>query len=153
MAQEHVGGFVKERLLREMDAGFSELMAVARALPRLAPSRDGRWGSFETLSHMVGWHLSAAARLQQMARDEQPAHPGPDDEVNAVFVAERAGLSADELLAQLESSFRELRGAVEDVNAAAFWLSGRGEEDSLAYFIAYANGPEHYREHAQDLKK
>jgi hypothetical protein len=142
----------KEELLAELDASFGELVAALPAIDGLASSPDS-WGPFEVLSHIAGWHLSAAARLRQMARGEEVTPPGPSDEVNSRFVAERASLSGRELVAALQESFRELKDAARAVPESQFWRGQAGEEDSLAYFIVDANGPEHYREHLPELTR
>ncbi len=152
MAQDPVAGSAKADLLRDLDDAFVGLMGVVRSLPRVAPSGEGEWGAFEIVAHLDGWHLSAAGRIERIGRGEQVANPGDFDVLNAAFVAERAGLSRDALERQLEESFRGMRAAVSSAPDAVFWRGQPGQEDSLAYFIAYENGPAHYDEHMTDLK-
>ena len=44
-----------------------------------------------------------------------------------------------------------MRSSIESVPASEFWRGKDGEEDSIAYFIAYANGAGHYDEHIAEL--
>jgi hypothetical protein len=134
-----------------MDRGFAALRARVASLPSLDPSRDARWGPFEVLSHISGWHLLSARRLEQIARGEEPSAPGSEDELNAGFVAERAALSREQLLRDLAESYSRMREAVLKVDESEFWIGGPGQENSLAHFIPMANGPEHYQEHEEDL--
>ncbi|HXH21245.1 MAG TPA: maleylpyruvate isomerase N-terminal domain-containing protein [Dehalococcoidia bacterium] len=152
MAQEDLGPGVKADLLRRMDEGFGVLTAALAGAPGLRPAPEGGWGPFEVVSHLNGWHLLSARRLLQIARGEGASSPPSDDEANACFVADRRHLSADALLAELESSFATLKDAVASVPAREFWLGLHGELDSLAHFIAAANSYEHYAEHLGDLK-
>jgi hypothetical protein len=133
-----------------MDVAFEALRERARSLP-LRPS-EGEWGPFEVLSHIAGWHQMTAGRLQQIARGEEADTPPGEDEANAGFVAQRRGLTAEALVADVESTFLALREAVSQVPAGEFWRGAPGEEDSLAYFITAANTFEHYPEHQEHLK-
>jgi hypothetical protein len=151
MAQEPVD--VKQQLEKNLDDGFATLISRVKSLD-LSPSKDGTWGPFEVVSHLAGWHFSAADRLRSLGAGEQVDSPGGADEVNEGFVAERAHLSAAQLVEQLEESFGEMRHAVAQAPASIFWHGGHGgpgHEHSLAYFIAYENGTGHYKEHAADL--
>jgi hypothetical protein len=143
---------VKRSLLRELESAFEELMSAARSLGPLAPATDGAWSAFEVLAHLDGWHRSAAGRLGEIARGEEPSAPPPFDEANAAFVVERAALNGGELLRSLGEGFALLREAVAATPGVHFWRGRPGEEDSLAYFIAHENGPGHYREHMAGLR-
>ncbi len=151
MAQEPLAGF-KEQLLGELDTAFAALMDRVRAQPLLAPSNTASWGTFEMLAHLAGWHESAAARLRDIAAGRPVVPPGAADDLNARFVAERAGLPAARLLADVNASFRSMREAARTVPASEFKRGADSEHHSLAYFILWANGPEHYAEHMADLE-
>ena len=138
-------------LIAAADTSFAAMMGAARALPVLAPAASGEWGAFECLAHIDGWHLSAASRLRQIAEDKVVTSPEDADALNERFIAERRHLSPEQLLTGLAASFRELKEAALDLPAAEFWRGGAGREDSLAYFIFNANGPDHYREHEKDF--
>jgi len=134
-----------------MDEAFRDLKEPASAIAGLRPATDGQWHTFEVLSHICGWHLRSADRLRRLARGEGDNPPSDEDAQNAGYVAERRNLTRDQLIAELASSYLELRLAVEATPNADFWRGGPGEEDSLAYFVALANGPGHYHEHMADL--
>jgi hypothetical protein len=144
----------KASLLAGQDAAFAGLLALLDALPPLAES-DSPWGPYEIVSHMSGWHTRAAERLRFIARGEPPPPPSETetpDQLNARYVAERRGRPAADILSELRHSFGDLRAAIESVPASEFWRGKGDEEDSLAFFIAYANGEGHYCEHLAELE-
>jgi len=145
----------KRDLLSDLDASFKRLMAAARAHPEIAPSagRAGDWGAFEALAHIAGWHLSAAARLRQIASGEAVTPPGTADQMNERFVRERAGLSREQLFLEVEGTFAEMRSAGAGLAPSHFRRAASTEEHSLAYFILWANGPGHYAEHIEQLER
>ncbi len=151
MAQEPLAT-VKEQLLGELDTAFAGLMERVRAQPLLAPSNAESWGTFEMLAHLAGWHESAAARLRDIAAGRPVVPPGAADDLNRRFVAERAGLPAAGLMADLKASFQSMREAGRSVPASEFKRGADSGEHSLAYFIVWANGPEHYAEHMAELE-
>ena len=148
MAQDSVA--VKRGVLSDLASAFDRLLALAESLPNLEPSDE--WGPFEVLSHIDGWHLSAAGRLRQIGAGGEVLSPGEADILNQRFMGERRGLSGAELLERLRLSFAEMRAAAESVPASEYSKGEGGMLDSLAYFIVNANGPEHYHEHMQDLR-
>jgi hypothetical protein len=153
VAQEPLTPSAKTELLRRLEEGFAAFMeAVSHVYHELEPSEEG-WGAFEVLAHVDGWHRFTARRLRQIATGAKPIEPGPEDNMNEAFVAERAGLSGVELVDQVRQSFEELQEAVEAVPEREFWRGQGSEEDSLAYFIAKANGPDHYEEHLPELRE
>lgn len=152
MAQDPLDPTAKRDLLGALHSSFHELKGALPAPDAISPARDD-WGVFEVVAHLSGWHSFSARRLRQIASNEPPMTPGDEDSMNVRFVRERSNLTADELLRQLQDSFNDLVSAVETVAESEFWRGKDGEEDSLAYFIANANGPEHYAEHLPDLRE
>jgi hypothetical protein len=151
MAKEPVSA--KVYLLNELDSAFDGLLKQLQAMVPLRESAGG-WGPYEVVSHMSGWHTRAAERLRYITRGEEPPPPGngeSPDQLNVRYVAERRGRDSDSLMAELRSSFGDLRAAIESVPEQSFWRGKEGEEDSLAYFIAYVNGTGHYEEHLAEL--
>jgi hypothetical protein len=141
----------KAHIMRELESGFAGLVRITAGLGEVQPARTEEWGHFEVLSHVVGWHLRAAGRLRAIAAGTEPGPAGDADRLNEQFVSERRNLAWPELQAQLLSSYQALRSAAEAVPESQFWRGKPGEEDSLAYFLAAVNGPDHYREHYPDL--
>jgi len=153
MAQELVGREAKRELLPELDASFAEFMAFIEG-ERPARTPAATWGEREVLAHIVGWHRSAASRLLDISRGARDVGPpaGSADEVNRRFVSERAGLSRQELLVQVKDSFEAMRSAAQAVPEGRFRKGAVPDEHSLAYFVLWANGPDHYAEHLEQLR-
>ena len=130
------------------------MSALVRSLAPLTPS-DGAWGPFEVVGHMSGWHRRAAERLQRIARGLPPGPPSETktaDELNIDFVAERRTATSEGLIDELRQTCGELRAAIAAVPANEFWRGKDGAEDSIACFIAEANGAGHYAEHMDELR-
>jgi hypothetical protein len=145
---------VKSELLAELDQAFASLLDTLGALRALTES-GGDWGPYEIVAHMSGWHTRAAERLRFIARGESPPPPSDTetpDQLNLRYVADRRGQSAAALVSELKTSLADLRSAIESVPESEFWRGKNGEEDSIAYFIAYVNGAGHYDEHLAELK-
>ncbi len=144
----------KRDLLSDLDSSFDGLLAAARALPPIQPSPQPLtdWGAFEALAHIAGWHLSAAGRLRQIASGEAATPPGTADQMNELFVRERAGLSREQLLLEVEGTFAEMRSAGAGLAPSHVRRGASTEGQSLAYFILWANGPGHYAEHIEQLR-
>ncbi|HEY7269856.1 MAG TPA: ClbS/DfsB family four-helix bundle protein [Dehalococcoidia bacterium] len=153
MAQDAVDG-VKDGILAELDTSFVSTLALVQSLAPLTASEDG-WGPFEVVSHMSGWHHRAAERLHRIAQGLPPGPPSETrtaDELNDDFVAERRSATSAALMDELKRTYAELRDAIEAVPEPQFWRGKDGAEDSIACFIAEANGTGHYAEHVDELR-
>jgi hypothetical protein len=153
VAQELVGREAKRELLSELDASFAEFMVFIEG-ERPSPTPAATWGEREVLAHIVGWHRSSASRLLDISRGAGDAGPpsGSADEVNQRFVSASAGLSRRELLVQVKDSFEAMRSAVQAVPEGRFRKGAVPDEHSPAYFVLWANGPDHYAEHLEHLR-
>jgi uncharacterized protein (TIGR03083 family) len=151
VAEERLIGTAKQELLQSLYGSFRELTDALPQADSLMPSPDG-WGVFEVVAHLSGWHRFSAGRLRQLAAGQEPISPADEDSMNASFVRERADWTAEALLRDLHDTFRDFVAAVEAVPDAEFWRGPPGADDSLAYFIVNANGPDHYAEHVEDVR-
>ena len=151
----------KDALLREMEAGFADLLSTVDGLSEEQmtrvwygdPSTSLRtgWSARDILAHIVGWHREEIAMLERMARGERPvpesADYTDDDAWNARFVAKWRAASAGEVLA-------ELKAIKEAYVAAAVRLpEERFEEGRTAQRLVRQGCIAHYREHAGEIRE
>ena len=100
----------KDALLREMEAGFADLLSTVDGLSEEQMTRVwyGDWSVRDILAHVAGWHREEIAMLERMARGERPvpesADYTDDDAWNARFVAKWRAASAGEVLAELKAT-------------------------------------------------
>jgi hypothetical protein len=142
----------KDALLREMEAGFADLLSAVDGLSEEQMTRVwyGDWSVRDILAHVAGWHREEIAMLERMARGERPvpesADYTDDDAWNARFVAKWRAASAGEVLA-------ELKAIKEAYLAAAGRLpEERFEEGRTAQRLVREGCTEHYREHAGEIR-
>ena len=144
----------RDELVRHLDVFFAELRDVIQRIPRLLPAESGSgWGPFEVIGHISAWHRLTAERLGEIAAGGTGERVIDTDALNARFVSERQGLTADQLLGELVSSLGEMRDAALACPAEAFRKPSGRDEGSLAFFILASNGPEHYGEHLASLRE
>jgi len=143
----------KDALLREMEAGFADLLSTVDGLSEEQMTRVwyGDWSVRDILAHVAGWHREEIAMLERMARGERPvpesADYTDDDAWNARFVAKWRAASAGEVLA-------ELKAIKEAYLAAAGRLpEERFEEGRTAQRLVQQGCTEHYREHADEIRE
>jgi hypothetical protein len=104
----------------------------------------------EILIHIAGWHDAMAAALDNIGKGE-PAHAAglydDFDAWNARFVEQRSGVKIADIVAELGLSHHRLVGAAADLPEAHFSEGGaaRGPFEGA--------GPEHYREHAAQVRE
>ena len=142
----------KATLLREADEEFTGLR---RAIDGLTAEEMGRvwlgtWGVREILIHISGWHDVMLPALVRVARGEAPYPPGTYDDFdawNARFVAQKAGVKAADVVAELEASHRRFVGAAAAVPEPYFAPGGAAREPFDGA------GPGHYREHAAQIRE
>jgi hypothetical protein len=104
-----------DQLIRDADA------AVKQTLDYLSPTGRGarstakidRWGVRETAAHLLYWHRATAQSAQAVGRGETPRQfTVPVDDTNEEAVAECAGLSLADIVAQLRKAHLELVQAI-----------------------------------------
>ena len=151
----------KDALLREMEAGFADLLSTVDGLSEEQmtrvwygdPSTSLRtgWSARDILAHIAGWHREEIAMLERMARGERPvpesADYTDDDAWNARFVAKWRAASAGEVLAELKA----IKEAY--VAAAGRLPEERFEEGRTAHRLVRQGCTEHYREHADEIRE
>jgi len=142
----------KDALLREMEAGFADLLSTVDGLSEEQMTRVwyGDWSVRDILAHVAGWHREEIAMLERMARGERPvpesADYTDDDAWNARFVAKWRAASAGEVLAELKASKEAY------VAAASRLPEERFEEGRTARRLVQQGCIEHYREHADEIR-
>jgi uncharacterized protein (TIGR03083 family) len=137
-------------LLRRVDAGKRALdeRLAAFSEGRLDEPVSGGWTRREMLRHLTVWHEMTARRLREYQQTGQrPGMPGTADEVNEGAKASAAGRTRDQLLADLDASFHELRDEVaklrdEQLPELDYWPGG----------VVVGNTFGHYEEHRADLE-
>ena len=143
----------KDALLREMEAGFADLLSTVDGLSEEQMTRVwyGDWSVRDILAHVAGWHREEIAMLERMARGERPvpesADYTDDDAWNARFVAKWRAASAGEVLAELKA----IKEAY--VAAAGRLPEERFEEGRTAHRLVQQGCTEHYREHAGEIRE
>src|SRR3990170_8191827 len=143
----------KDALLREMDAGFADLLSSVDGLSEEQMMRIwyGDWSVRDILAHIAGWHREEIAMLERMARGERPvpesADYTDDDAWNARFVAKWRAASAGEVLAELKA----IKEAY--VAAAGRLPEERFEEGRTAQRLVREGCIEHYREHGDEIRE
>jgi hypothetical protein len=143
----------KDALLREMEAGFADLLSTVDGLSEEQMTRVwyGNWSVRDILAHVAGWHREEIAMLERMARGERPvpesADYTDDDAWNARFVAKWRAASAGEVLAELKASKEAY------VAAAGRLPEERFKEGRTAHRLVQQGCTEHYREHADEIRE
>ncbi|MDO8612772.1 MAG: ClbS/DfsB family four-helix bundle protein [Dehalococcoidia bacterium] len=143
----------KDALLREMEAGFADLLSTVDGLSEEQMTRVwyGNWSVPDILAHIAGWHREEIAMLERIARGERPvpesADYTDDDAWNARFVAKWRAASAGEVLAELKASKEAY------VAAAGRLPEERFKEGRTAHRLVQQGCTEHYREHAGEIRE
>ena len=142
----------RDKAIADAEAAFGELRHAIAGLhdDGMRQVWLGTWGVREILIHTAAWHRVTIAALPRLVRGEAPHPEGVSyddfDAWNARFVAERAGVKSGEVLAELEASHRDLLEAARRVPVSAF------APGTPARKMFDGNGPEHYREHAEQIR-
>ncbi len=143
----------KDEVLKEVEAGFGELLAIVQALDERAMSRvcDGTWTAKEILAHIAGWHRTMTGALERMARGERPTPEGVDygdaDAWNAGFAAGARAQQGATIVAVLQQSFANYLRAAQALPADRF-----GEGKTVNRLLE-GSGYGHYREHLPALQR
>jgi hypothetical protein len=142
----------KGGLLREADETFGELRRAVDGLEEDAMCQVwlGTWGVREILIHISGWHRVMIPALEHVARGEAPYPAGTYDDFdawNARFVADKTGVKAADVVAELEASHRAFMRAAGAVPDGHFAPGGPARD----LFDGVASG--HYREHTAQIRE
>jgi hypothetical protein len=141
----------RETLIHDAEQTHRDLRDALAGIPAEAMGRPwlGTWGVRDIVAHISGWHLEMIPALERMGRGEKPYPDGTYDDFdawNARFVADRAGASTEQLLAEMESSHRDFLAAASKLGEEHFAADApaRGLIDGVA--------PGHYREHTAQIR-
>ena len=142
----------KEKALQEAGEAYGELRGAVSGLDE-AQSRAiwlGTWGVREILIHIAGWDREMAPGFARIGRGEPPYPAGAYDDYdawNARFVDAGKHAATREILADLESCHRGLMTAAASLGDEHFAPGAPAREllDSI--------GPQHYREHAAQIRQ
>jgi hypothetical protein len=140
-------------LLADLEAAFSELKQAMDGLThqQMLERWFGEWCVYDICSHIIGWHHEMDDALDRISRGEKPAPEGVDysdsDAWNARFIETWVQSSGEAVLQELDVS-KDLF-----VEAARQVPDDRFEEGRAAYRILTGSGPNHYREHAANIRE
>jgi hypothetical protein len=137
-------------LLRRVDDGWRQLNERLANFPEgtLDQPVGGGWTRRQMLRHLAVWHELTTRRLAEYQRTGQrPGMPKTVDEINEEAMASAEGRSRDKLLADLATSFADLRVEIaklrdEQLPQLDFWPGG----------VVVGNTFGHYEEHRADLE-
>jgi hypothetical protein len=145
-----------EELLRDLQAARGEFMAaLADVEPDLltAPGLVGEWSARELIAHLGYWTGHAAEALHQAELD-RTADFGEDehdvDERNAIVARVAAETDLAAVRQREEAAFEALATRLERADPA--WLDEKVSYGDTLERVILDDGPEHYREHAMDLR-
>jgi hypothetical protein len=145
-----------DQLLGELDAQRAAFLEALDAVePELvtAPGLVGEWSVRDLLVHIAFWceHGADALALATGGRGaEFDYRHDQTDAMNAALAAEAADLPPPEARLREEEAFLAFRGAVQALDPEILDLR-LGNGDTVAEVINY-DGPEHYEEHAADIR-
>lgn len=145
MTANHTGRDLRRGLIDSLRAaGSTERVVFAAVDPRDrdAPAPDGGWSAKDVRAHLSAWRRRQIERLAAVReqRDEPALAATETDEINAIFHAERADWSWDEVGADAETSMTDLIAEVEVAAESTL-------EDARVSGAILGNGPEHTLAH------
>jgi len=129
-----------EALRASRDAERDVFGAVAPA-DRETPAPDGGWSAKDVQSHLSAWKRTQIGRLEAIreGRDE-PEIQLETDEINAIYQAERADRTWDEVVADADATTDDLIAAIERasdetiaVDRVSGSIMGNGSEHALTH--------------------
>jgi hypothetical protein len=145
----------KTELVERLEAGHEALRTALEGVDPATEACPG-WTAGGLLAHISGWDEWTIPWLQAVAagdREYQPSWRGIDA-LNAEFVAQREGLSYEQMLQDWERSRERLKAAIGDMPAEALdtpldypW-GGCGTVAEFALILA-----EHDEEHAAEIEE
>jgi SHS2 domain-containing protein len=145
-----------QELLRELQAARSEfLAALADVEPSLltAPGLVGQWSARELIAHLGYWtgHAAEAVHHAEMGRTGDFGEDEHDvDERNAIVARVAAETDLATVRQREEAAFEALVTGLEHADPA--WLDEKVSYGDSLERVIQDDGPEHYREHALDLR-
>jgi len=144
LSDDHLSD-LRAGLIEGLQAGRAAERDIFAALDpsgRDAPAADGNWSAKDVQAHLSAWRQRQVDRLVAIREGrEEPALAATEtDEINAIFHAERAGWSWEQVAADAEATGGDLIAEVEAATAATL------ATDRVAGAIM-ANGPEHSLTH------
>jgi Protein of unknown function (DUF1706) len=142
----------KQHLLHDANEAYAELREAIRNLDDADASRPwlGTWGVREILIHIAAWDREMAPALERIGRGEAPYPDGAYDDFdawNARFVEARTGAKGAEIVDDLDASHQSLIAVASKLDEALF------AGDGPAKAILDGTGPQHYREHAAQIRE
>jgi len=142
----------KDKLLAEADEAYAELQKAVTDVDERQASAVwlGTWGVREILVHITGWEREMVPAFGRVGRGEAAYPAGTYDDFdawNARFVEERKGVKLADVLVELEATHRDFIRAAEALPAAAFTTGGAARD------LFEGTGPQHYREHAGQIRE
>jgi SHS2 domain-containing protein len=145
-----------QELLRELQAARDEFMAaLADVEPSLltAPGLVGQWSARELIAHLGYWtgHAAEALHHAEMDRTGDFGEDEHDvDERNAIVARVAAETDLVTVRQREEAAFEALVTRLEHADPA--WLDEKVSYGDSLERVIQDDGPEHYREHALDLR-
>jgi hypothetical protein len=137
-------------LLGRMDDGWSWVearLAVMTDAQFDEPVRGG-WTRRQMVQHLITWHRLTVDRLREFQRTgEVPRMARDEDEINAEAAATADGRTRDELAADFDASFRQLREEVERLGDDQLT-----QHDAWPGGVVVGNTFGHYEEHRPDIE-
>jgi hypothetical protein len=127
-------------------AAEREILAALDPAVRDAPAADGGWSPKDIQAHLSAWRRHQADRLaaRREGRDEPQVPAAETDEANAIYHAERADWTWDEVLTDADDASDALIAEIRAANAETM------AEDRVVG-STMGNGPEHDLAHLPSL--
>ncbi len=143
----------KDDLLKELDQGYATLKRDIAGLSdeQMLVVWLDQWNTRDLLAHVAGWHREMGGALERIGRGERPTPEGVDysdgDSWNAKFAGAKKTASPQEVMAELEDSFRSYRAA------AGALPEERFEQGRAVDRIVHTSGINHYNEHGEQIRE
>ncbi|MFN3974845.1 MAG: DinB family protein [Dehalococcoidia bacterium] len=103
----------KEALIQGFDRRIQDALRWYETYGEKSSGKVGVWGAKEVLAHCIFWHLTTAEGMEAVGRGGNPRSlNAPTDELNAQAVAQRAGKSLADLIAEARQAHLRLVLAV-----------------------------------------
>jgi hypothetical protein len=153
---ENGAGNLEALLAELLDArrAFDEALAAADPALLTAPGLVGEWSARELIAHMGYWSGHAAEALHHAEQDRLDQFDAGDvpsvDERNAIVARVATETDLSTIRQREQAAFDALVDAMRRADDA--WLGERTGSGQPLEEILREDGPEHYREHTDDLR-